>query len=288
MSGAMPERLRLDTLAHLPPSVATRRYARDRLSAGIVHIGLGHYTRAHQALYLDDLFARGEGHEWAICGVGLLPSDARMAEALAPQDHLYTLVERDRAGESVRVVGSLVEDAWPVMGETFRQWVIEDRFVDGRPAYEAAGAQMTADVHPYELMKIHLLNAGHQAFCHLGVVLGDAASRIPKFVLPMAAEPLRRGGGLDRFGFVIARWMRYLGGRDEAGRAIAVQDPSADQLLPRVRFGDTDPRPFLSLRSVFGHELSASKPFADSVRRGLESLYGLGAREALRCYATGT
>src|SRR5690349_10388037 len=105
----MPERLRLDTLANLPKSVATPRYARYRLSAGIVHIGLGNFTRAHQALYLDDLFASGEGHDWAIRGVGLLPSDARMAEALALQDHFYTLVERDRAGESVRVVGSVVD-----------------------------------------------------------------------------------------------------------------------------------------------------------------------------------
>jgi mannitol-1-phosphate/altronate dehydrogenase len=105
-------------------------------------------------------------------------------------------------------------------------------------------------------------------------------------VLPMAVEQARRGGPLDRFGFVIACWMRYLGGRDEAGRTIGVKDPLVDELLAKVRLGQTDPTAFLSLRAVFGNELSASRPFAAAVREGLESLYGLGAREALRRYAT--
>jgi mannitol 2-dehydrogenase len=65
-----------------------------------------------------------------------------------------------------------IEDGWPVVTEPFRQWVIEDRFPLGRPAWEQAGAQMTPDVHPYEMMKLRLLNASHQAMCYIGMLLG--------------------------------------------------------------------------------------------------------------------
>jgi mannitol 2-dehydrogenase len=63
-------------------------------------------------------------------------------------------------------------DAWPVVCEPFRQWVIEDAFPHGRPAWELVGAQMTHDVLPYEKMKLRLLNASHQALCYIGMLLG--------------------------------------------------------------------------------------------------------------------
>ena len=65
-----------------------------------------------------------------------------------------------------------VADGWPVVCEPFMQWVIEDRFTLGRPAWERVGAQLVSDVHPYELMKIRLLNAGHQCLCYIGMLLG--------------------------------------------------------------------------------------------------------------------
>jgi mannitol 2-dehydrogenase len=65
-----------------------------------------------------------------------------------------------------------IDDGWPVMTESFRQWVIEDHFVQGRPAWEQAGAQFTLDVLPYEKMKMRLLNASHQAICYVGMLLG--------------------------------------------------------------------------------------------------------------------
>jgi mannitol 2-dehydrogenase len=61
-----------------------------------------------------------------------------------------------------------VEDAWPVVCEPYTQWVLEDHFVDGRPAVDEVGVQVVPDVMPYELMKLRLLNAGHQALCYLG------------------------------------------------------------------------------------------------------------------------
>ena len=65
-----------------------------------------------------------------------------------------------------------IEDGWPVMCEPFKQWVIEDHFPLGRPAWEKVGAQMTSDVLPYEKMKLRLLNASHQAMCYIGMLLG--------------------------------------------------------------------------------------------------------------------
>src|SRR3546814_11841743 len=66
-------------------SVAQPHYDRSRLTPGIVHIGLGNFHRAHMAVYLDDLFARGEGHDWAILGAGVRPADARTRDALKAQ-----------------------------------------------------------------------------------------------------------------------------------------------------------------------------------------------------------
>jgi mannitol 2-dehydrogenase len=65
-----------------------------------------------------------------------------------------------------------VDDAWPVVCEPFTQWVLEDRFTAGRPPYEDAGVQVVDDVEPYELMKLRLLNAGHQALSYLGYLSG--------------------------------------------------------------------------------------------------------------------
>jgi mannitol 2-dehydrogenase len=65
-----------------------------------------------------------------------------------------------------------IDDAWPVVPEAFRQWVIEDHFLHGRPAWEDAGAEMTSDVLPYEKMKMRLLNASHQTMCYIGMLVG--------------------------------------------------------------------------------------------------------------------
>jgi mannitol 2-dehydrogenase len=65
-----------------------------------------------------------------------------------------------------------VVDAWPVGTEMFRQWVIEDHFPGGRPAWDLVGAQMTSDVSPYEKAKMRLLNGSHQAMCYIGMLLG--------------------------------------------------------------------------------------------------------------------
>lgn len=65
-----------------------------------------------------------------------------------------------------------VDDAWPVVAEPFTSWALEDSFSDGRPPLEEVGVLMVDDVTPYELMKLRLLNAGHQALCYFAYLAG--------------------------------------------------------------------------------------------------------------------
>ncbi|MBB6306318.1 mannitol dehydrogenase family protein [Xanthobacter tagetidis] len=316
MSGEGAPRLALKTLGDLPADVARPGYDVGAAEVGVVHLGVGAFHRAHQAVYLDDVMARG-AKGWAIAGASLRAADTY--DALAPQDGLYTLAVRSGAGDALRVVGSLrhllvaprdpqallsamcdpkvrivsltvtekgychdpasgtldeahpdiradladphrprsapgflvealarrraagtrpftvlccdnlpangttvarvtarlaalrdpdlgrfvegevafpstmvdrivpattdadralvaqrlgVADAWPVMAEPFSQWVVEDRFPAGRPPLEEVGAQVVADVAPYEHMKLRLLNGAHSTLAYLGYLAG--------------------------------------------------------------------------------------------------------------------
>ncbi|UCJ17796.1 mannitol dehydrogenase family protein [Pseudomonas sp. MM211] len=307
-------------LASLAAEVDVPAYDPADVRQGIAHIGVGGFHRAHQAIYTEALLNRGEALNWGICGVGLRREDRAMQQALAEQDHLYTMfVLGDEPGLEVRVVGAIngmllaedspaalidkladpgirivsltiteggyciddssgefmahlpdiqhdlahpdeprsvfgflcaalarrraagtpaftlmscdnlphngavtrkallafahladhelatwidshvsfpnamvdritpmtsdahrqqlaerhgVEDAWPVVCEPFLQWVLEDKFVSGRPAWEKVGVQFTDDVTPYEEMKIKLLNGSHLALTYLGFLKG--------------------------------------------------------------------------------------------------------------------
>lgn len=61
-----------------------------------------------------------------------------------------------------------IEDNWPVFCEAFKQWVVEDHFPTGRPAFEKVGAQFVPDVTPFEYMKIRILNGGHAVIAYPG------------------------------------------------------------------------------------------------------------------------
>jgi mannitol 2-dehydrogenase len=65
-----------------------------------------------------------------------------------------------------------IDDAFPGVAEPYIQWVIEDSFCAGRPNWESVGVQMTNNVHPYEMMKIRLLNASHMLIGYLGSLAG--------------------------------------------------------------------------------------------------------------------
>jgi fructuronate reductase/mannitol 2-dehydrogenase len=65
-----------------------------------------------------------------------------------------------------------VDDRWPVIAEPFSQWIVEDRFCNGRPPLEEVGVEVVDDVRPYEVMKTRLLNGAHSALGHLAVLAG--------------------------------------------------------------------------------------------------------------------
>jgi mannitol 2-dehydrogenase len=99
--------------------------------------------------------------EWIAAQVSFPNS---MVDRITP---VTTKTDRDRLAREFGLT-----DAWPVVCEPFTQWVLEDDFPTGRPPLESVGVQIVDDVHPYELMKLRLLNGGHQAICYLGYLLG--------------------------------------------------------------------------------------------------------------------
>jgi mannitol 2-dehydrogenase len=85
-------------------------YDRNEIGVGIVHFGVGGFHRAHQAMYVDRLLDGGTTKDWAICGVGVLPGDRKMADVMAAQDGLYTLLTEHADGHrEARVIGSIVD-----------------------------------------------------------------------------------------------------------------------------------------------------------------------------------
>jgi mannitol 2-dehydrogenase len=91
-------------------AIPVPRYDRSRIGIGIVHFGVGGFHRSHQAMYLDKLLGAGLARDWGICGVGVLPGDRRMRDALRSQDYLYTLVlEHPDGTREPRAIGSILD-----------------------------------------------------------------------------------------------------------------------------------------------------------------------------------
>jgi mannitol 2-dehydrogenase len=104
MSGVLSNR----TLGTLPSAIDVPAYDRGAVTAGIVHLGVGGFHRAHEAVYVDRLLRRGLAGNWGIRGVGLRMQDQRMRDVMRDQDGLYTVVERAPDGSSrLSVVGSI-------------------------------------------------------------------------------------------------------------------------------------------------------------------------------------
>jgi fructuronate reductase len=94
------------TLDRIPQEIARPSYDPRDIGIGIVHLGIGAFHRAHQAIYTDDAIARNGG-AWGICGVSLRSPDVR--DRMRPQGGLYTAVEKSPAGVNRRVIGSVRE-----------------------------------------------------------------------------------------------------------------------------------------------------------------------------------
>jgi mannitol 2-dehydrogenase len=105
----MSIKLSAAALANLPASVAVPNYRAAELRAGIVHIGVGNFHRAHQAVYLDDLFNAGSDRDWAVIGAGVRDADKLVREKLGAQDWLTTIVEQEANASQARVVGPMID-----------------------------------------------------------------------------------------------------------------------------------------------------------------------------------
>ena len=105
----MTTKLSLANLDAIKATAAIPAYDRSALTAGIVHFGVGNFHRAHQAIYLDDLFNTGSDHDWAIVGAGVLPSDEAMRAKLEAQDFLTTVVEQDNNKSAARVTAPMID-----------------------------------------------------------------------------------------------------------------------------------------------------------------------------------
>jgi mannitol 2-dehydrogenase len=212
-----------------------------------------------------------------------------------------------------------VRDDWPVQCEPFSQWMLEDDFGDaagshdGRPPLQNAGVSLVPDVRPYELMKLRLLNAGHQALAYFGYLAGyrlvheasqelivrfsnphisdtlarlatDGSERIPKFLLPVITENLAAGRDVRRSAAVLASWARYCEAADERGDPIEVRDVRSDRLRANARRQHQDPLAFVADRELFG-DLIDSEVFTGSYLQALSMLRSKGARATVEWLA---
>lgn len=136
--------------------------------------GCGPFT----GLSCDNLRGNGAVLRQAVVGLARL-SEPELADWIDsqgafPNSMVDSIVPATGPDELVLARELGVADAAPVTHENFRQWVIEDDFCAGRPDWDKVGAIFTDHVHAYEMMKIRVLNAGHQVLANAGELLGQA------------------------------------------------------------------------------------------------------------------
>ena len=151
-----------------------------------------------------------------------------------------------------------IEDRWPVLCEPFTQWVLEDSFADGRPVLEDAGVQIVPDVEPYELMKLRLLNASHQALCYPGYLVGY------RLVHEVTSDPLFAGFLLDYMRGEAIPTLRPVPGIDLAAYAHQLierfSNPEVGDTVARLCANASDLIPKFLL-PVVREQLAAGGPF---------------------------
>ena len=240
-----------------------------------------------------------------------------------------------------------LEDRAAVWGEPFKQWVIEDCFAGERPRWEAAGAQLVADVKPYEDMKLRLLNSSNSMLAYLGYLGGDqyvfqairapgyahlvrrfmreeasptltmppgedleryqerllerfgnsalphrchqiamdGSQKIPQRFLDIIRDNLAAGRSIRCSALAVAAWMRYVGGTDEAGKPILVQDPLAEQLQAAAQSDAVSAvGRLLAIHSIFGDDLPRSDLFRHELVTALDRLRRNGSRATVAAY----
>ncbi|MGH6921769.1 MAG: mannitol dehydrogenase family protein, partial [Geminicoccaceae bacterium] len=175
---------------------------RPRSAVGMLVAGLARRNRqtAPTIMSCDNLPANGRTLRGLVIELAAR-RDAALArwieaEVAFPCSMVDRIVPATTADDIAQIDAALtVHDAAPVVCEPFRQWVIEDHFAAPRPAWELAGAELVAEVAPYEEMKLRLLNGSHSAIAYLGCLAGFehvfevmAAPDFAAFVRRMMAE----------------------------------------------------------------------------------------------------
>jgi mannitol 2-dehydrogenase len=154
-----------------------------------------------------------------------------------------------------------IEDRWPVLSEPFTQWVLEDNFSDGRPPLQDVGVQIVPDVEPYELMKLRLLNASHQALCYPGYLVGY------RLVHDVTADPLFARFLLDYMTAEAMPTLRPVPGVDLDHYAEQLierfSNPEVGDTVARLCFGASDRIPKFLL-PVIRYQLAAGGPVTRS------------------------
>ncbi len=260
-------------------------------------------------------------------------------------DRITPATTQDDIGKLAEMTG--VHDAACVFHERFRQWVIEDDFVDGRPAWGAAGAQFVTSVEAHETMKLRCLNGTHSTLAYLGYLAGnqtiadavadtdfaalctmlwrdeiipsltqpdgedlpsyclslmkrfrdpaiqhrtwqiamDGSQKLPQRLLGTIADNLAMGREPRGLILAVAGWMRYVGGCDENGYTIDVQDPFADALKDA---SDSAPNSadkvvaLLAFGDIFPETLAKDTRFREMLNEAYVSLAQRGASAAVR------
>ena len=176
-----------------------------------------------------------------------------MVDRITPQT-----TDGDRA-ELSRRFG--LDDQWPVLCEPFTQWVLEDNFTDGRPPLEDVGVQIVSDVEPYELMKLRLLNASHQALCYPGYLVGY------RLVHEVTTDPLFARFLLDYMTAEAIPTLRPVPGIDLAGYARQLierfSNPEVRDTVARLCANTSDLIPKFLL-PVIRQQLATGGPFTRS------------------------
>lgn len=140
-------------------------------------------------LSCDNLRSNGATAKTAVLGYAQLRNealakwiDANVTFPNSMVDRIAPTVNEARRKELNALTG--VSDGLPALGEEFRQWVIEDCFCAGRPAWEDLGVELRSDVEAFEAMKGRMLNASHMLLSYPGALAGHQwvheAARDPK------------------------------------------------------------------------------------------------------------
>ena len=194
------------------------------------------------------------------------------------------------------------EDKAPVYCEDFIQWVVEDNFAAGRPAWEKVGAQMTDDVTAFENMKLSLLNASHtllsypsflykQTLCErfgnrsvsdqVARLCFDGASKFPVYVMPNLEKMISDDKQLIRVAYLFAAYRHYLKYHtDDNGEQFEVADPwltANDQQL----IASNEPLDFLALSPFRSTDLREADNFTQPYLQMVESIKNEGAMKTL-------